>query len=53
MELFLDMGAVGLDRLGAEVQAFCDILCGDALADELENLELSGAECIGARLSIF
>ena len=44
VELFLDVCAVGLDRLGAEVQAFCDILGACTIADELENLELPRAE---------
>src|SRR5208337_539507 len=36
VELFLDMGAVGLDGLRAEVQLAGDLLDALALADELE-----------------
>ena len=53
VELFLDVCAVGFDRLRAEVQASGDILGGDALADELEDLEFPRTERVGAGLLVF
>ena len=44
VELFLDVGAVGLDCLDADVHLLGDLACAATLADKLEDLQFAVAE---------
>jgi len=43
LQLLPDMRAMHFDRLGTDAEAACDVLRAEALAQELEHLELAVA----------
>ncbi len=51
LELLLDVLAVRPHRLDAQVQALADLLGGQSLANQLEDLELAVAERTGGPLA--